>query len=158
MKGRKIISFLAAVAALALVLCAAAPKRNPVSGLWVTGYSIHSILPSSLRSLSGTVTVTVRNSGVGRSLTNVSATLYQKGTMVARGKCTDMTFPAGTTDVRVSGEVQLCEGISLFRAMKDALSFHPSDYTADIVCSVKGEDGRAETFVRKGIPVGDYLK
>lgn len=111
-----------------------------------------------MRSLSGTVTVTVRNSGVGRSLTNVSATLYQKGTMVARGKCSDMTFPPGTTDVRISGQVHLCEGISIFRAMKDALSFKPSDYTADIVCSVTGEDGTAETFVRRDIPVGDYLK
>ena len=158
MKGRKFISILAAACALVLVVCGAAPKRNPVAGLWVTGYSIHSILPSSMRSLSGTVTVTVRNSGVGRSLTNISATLYQGGEMVARGKCSDMTFPAGTTDVRVSGQVQLCEGVSIWRAMKDVVGFKPSEYTADVVCSVVDADGRAETFVRRGIAVGDYLK
>ena len=155
MNGRKIILILVAVV---LVVCSAAPKRNPVAGLWVTGYSIQSIRPSSTRSLTGTVTVTVRNSGIGRSLTNVSATLYRGGTMVARGKCSDMQFPAGTTDVRVNGQVQLCEGVSIWRAMKDAISFKPSEYTADVVCSVVDANGRAETFVRRGIPVGDYLK
>ena len=155
MKGRKFILILVSVV---LVLCAAAPKRNPVAGLWVTGYSVQSIRPSSMRSLSGAVTVTVRNSGKERSLRNVSATLYRGGTAVARGTCADMRFLSGTTDVQVSGQVQLCEGVSIWGAMKDVVSFKPSEYTADVVCSVVDADGRAETFVRRGVPVGDYLK
>lgn len=132
--------------------------RHPLAGLALTGYSIQSVRPSSFRSLAGSVTVKVKNTGKQRSLRNVSAVLYRGGQKVASGRCSDLVFPAGASETGVTGQVQLADGVSLLTAVQAALSFTPSEYTADVVCSIVDADGRAETFVRRGIPLGNYIK
>ena len=159
MKCKKIIALILTLAILAVAAAAPAPKqKNPLAGLHLTGYSIQSVRPSSMKALSGTVTVKVSNAGETRSFRNVSATLYRGGEKVAHGVCSDMVFVPGTSSVNVSGQVRISDGVSIVSAMRSALSFNPSEYTADVICSVVDGQGRAETFVRRNIPVGTYLK
>ena len=132
--------------------------RHPLAGLSLTGYSLQSIRPSSLHSLTGTVTVKVNNKGKQRSFHNVSAVLYQDGKKVASGRCSDMVFPSGESESKVTAQIQIAREISIFTAIATAFSFKPSEYTADVVCAIVDADGRAETFVRRGIPLGNYIK
>ena len=132
--------------------------RHPLAGLALTGYSLQSIRPSSFHSLTGTVTVKVNNKGKQRSFHNVSAVLYQGGKKVASGRCSDMVFPSGQSESRVTAQIQIAREISIFTAIATAFSFKPSEYTADVVCAIVDADGRAETFVRRGIPLGNYIK
>ncbi len=155
MKMQKII---AVIALLLLLGATAAAPRQPLAGLSLTGYSIDSVRPQSLRGLSGAVTVGVSNTGEQRTIRNVSAVLYKSGRKVAHGRCSDITLKQGASSVRVAGQVSLAEGVSLLEAMRSVISFKPAEYTADVVCSVVDADGRAETFVRRGIPVGNYIK
>ena len=156
MKWRKIIAVILSV----LLFCglSAASSSYPLSGLSLTGYSLQSIRPSSLHSLTGTVTVKVNNKGKQRSFHNVSAVLYQGGKKVASGRCSDMVFPSGQSESRVTAQIQIAREISIFTAIATAFSFKPSEYTADVVCAIVDADGRAETFVRRGIPLGNYIK
>ena len=132
--------------------------RHPLAGLALTGYSIQSVRPSSFRSLAGSVTVKVNNKGKQRSFHNVSAVLYQGGKKVASGRCSDMVFPSGESESKVTAQIQIAREISIFTAIATAFSFKPSEYTADVVCAIVDADGRAETFVRRGIPLGNYIK
>ena len=157
MKCKKIIALILVLAVMAAAV-AAPRQKNPLTGLSLTGYSVQSIRPSSMKGLSGTVTVNVNNKGETRSFRNVSATLYRSGNKVAHGVCTDMVFLPGNSAVKVTGQIKLSDDVSLITAMRSAFSFQPSEYTADIICSVVDAKGRAETYVRKGIPLGDYLK
>jgi hypothetical protein len=154
----KLQKFIAIIVLALLMGATAAAPRQPLGGLSVTGYSLESIRPQSLRGLSGAVSVGVRNTGSDRTLRNVSAVLYKSGKKVAQGHCSDIVLKSGTSTIRVTGQVSLAEGVSLFTAMAAALSFHPSEYTADVVCSVVDANGRAETLVRRGIPIGNYIK
>ena len=159
MKCKKIIALILALAVMALAAAAPTSKqKNPLAGLRLAGYSVQSVRPASMKALSGMVTVRVNNAGDTRSFRNVSATLYRGGKKVAHGVCSDMVFAPGLSSVNVSGQVRLSDGVSIVSAMRSALSFNPSEYTADVICSVVDGQGRAETFVRRNIPVGTYLK
>ena len=157
MNCKKIIALILSLAVMATGLSAPKPN-NPLAGLGLAGYSIQSIRPASLRSLSGTVTVKVNNTGSERSFRNVSAILYHDGKKVAQGFCSDLVFVKGVSSVTVTGEVRLVEGVTLRTALASAVAFVPSAYTADVICSIVDAEGRAESFVRRGIPVGAYIK
>lgn len=157
MNCKKIIALIVSLVVMSTVLAAPAP-HNPLAGLGLAGYSIRSVRPSSLRSLSGTVMVKVNNTGPERSFRNVSAILYRDGKKVAQGYCSDLVFVKGVSSVTVTGEARLAEGVTLRTALASVMAFEPSAYTADVICSVVDAKGRAETFVRRGIPVGNYIK
>lgn len=134
------------------------PAYAQLAGIRIRGYTVESIRPASMHSLTGKVTVRIRNTGQARDLRNVSATLYRNGEKVATGRCSDLHFPRGDSDCTATGTIKLTGGVSVLEALRSVVARKASGYTLDIVCALIREDGSAETMVRRGIPVDNYLK
>ena len=52
----------------------------------------------------------------------------------------------------------LAEGVSVWTAIRAALSFRPSEYTVDVTLEMLHEDGTKETVKREDIPVTRFVK
>ncbi len=140
------------------VMPSAAGRDHPFSGLSITGYSIDSAWPSSLRSVKGKATIKVQNAGERRTVTSITASVYRNGSLFAEGKCSDVTFERGVRSYTLDGTGQLSDGVSLWQAIGAVFSFRPSEYTVDVYATMTFEDGSVQRIVKTGIPATRFIR
>ena len=126
-------------------------------GFSVQSYRISSVMPTSFRSVKGSVTATIGNSADTRSMRDITATVYRNGRKFASGKCEDVVFYRGTIEYVLRGRVSLAEGVSTWDAIVAAFSFKASEYTIDFTVDIGHPDGRRDHVVRTGRPLSHYL-
>jgi len=151
--GKKVFAVFVSIL-LAVVISG---REHPFAGLGIQGYRINSAWPASFRSVKGTATINVNNSGERRTVTNIIAEVYRNGKPFASGTCSDVTFVRGLSSYTLTGVVGLSPGVSVWSAIGAALSFHPSEYIVDVSADLRYEDGTSEHIVRKGIPVTRFI-
>lgn len=127
-------------------------------GFSVQSYKITSARPTSWRSVKGSVYTTVSNTADTRTMRNITATVYRRGSKFAHGSCDPVTFFHGTSGYTLNGRVNLADGVSTWDAIKAAFSFRASDYTIDFVVDIHHADGSQDHVVRAGIPLEHYLR
>ena len=127
------------------------------TGLKVLSYKITSAWPASLRSVKGRAKVVVNNTDKERTLSDIKALVYRNGEPFVEGVCTDVALERGQVVYTPQGLVTLCEGQSVWDAIKAALAFDASEYTVDISMQVAYSDTTA-FITRKGVPLKKYLK
>ena len=126
-------------------------------GLNVQQYRFVRLRPVGMRSLAGTVEFTLDNTGEARSFHNLRGVAFKNGVPFMEGWCEDVLFQRGVHTYRVSGKVKLAPGVSVFSAIRAALSFHPENYTLNFSVTLGHENGRAEDILRRDLPVAHFL-
>ena len=144
--------------AIAIVLFACTSvQAQHFAGLKITKYTISSIWPSSFRSIKGSVSLTVDNTGEQRTVSRIEAVAYRGDKPFVQGYCDDVTFFKGLRTYVISGEVSLCSGVSIWEAIGAALSFNAAEYTVDVHLVMTHEDGRKEVVDKIAIPVSRFV-
>ena len=143
---------------MALVLGLLTAQAQHFYGFSVQSYRVSSALPTSFRSVKGSVTTTIGNSADTRSMRGITATVYRNGRRFAQGKCDDVTFHHGTREYVLRGQVSLADGVSTWEAILAAFSFKASDYTIDFTVDIAHPDGKRDHVVRTGRPLTHYLR
>ena len=143
---------------IALILTCISLKAQYFEGFSVKSYKITSAWPTSFRSVKGKVSASIGNTADTRAMSGITATVYRNGVRFAQGYCNDITFYAGTQSYTLSGWGELASGISLFEAIRAALSFNASEYTVDFTVNITHPDGKVDHVVRKDVPITHYLK
>ncbi len=142
---KKLCLFLVAVLACGILNA----QTSPFAGLGIVDYSIRSAWPESFREVSGSVEVTMNNTGTKRVVTDISASVYRSGSPFVSGICSDVTFLKGTNKYILNGRVKLADGVSVWAAIGAAFSFNPKDYIVEISMVMTHENGKTEKIVRK---------
>ena len=143
---------------IVLLLAAFSAQAQYFTGFSVKSYKIASAWPTSFRSVAGSVSVTVGNTGDTRKMTGITATVYRGGKQFAHGVCSDVTFVHGTSNYLLEGTVTLAAGVSTWDAILAALSFDAAEYTVDFTVDITHPDGHTDHVVRSGMPVTHYLR
>ncbi len=140
-----------------MTVCSAAFAQY-FTGFSVKSYKISSVWPTSFRSLSGSVSASIGNTGDTRAMSGIVATVYRNGKAFAHGNCEDVTFYKGSSTYVLNGVVELAQGISLWDAIGAALSFNANEYTIDFNVDITHPDGKVDNVRRKGMPLAHYLR
>ncbi len=142
---------------LMMTVCSAAFAQY-FTGFSVNSYKISSVWPNSFRSVSGSVTASIGNTGDTRAMSGIVATVYRNGKAFAHGNCADVTFYKGTSSYVLNGVVELATGVTIWDAIGAALSFNANEYTIDFNVDITHPDGKVDHVVRAGMPLGHYLR
>ena len=143
---------------IALMLSILPAHAQYFQGFSVQGYRISSVLPTSFRSVKGSVTANIGNTADTRTMSGITATVYRQGRRFAHGVCADVTFFHGTREYVLNGQVSLADGVSTWDALRAAFSFDVSEYTIDFTVTITHPDGKKDHVVRSGIPLSHYLR
>lgn len=120
-------------------------------------FTITSINRAGTRSLKGSVVIGVDNKSSDVVISDIKGTVYRGGTALVNGKAEDVTLPAGSNKVSVSGVATVCPGSSVWIAMFAALS-DINSLTADISCTVTdAASGKTTIVEKKGVSLNHYL-
>ena len=133
------------------------PAQAQLSNLHFGGYSITSIRPHSFSSVGGSVKVTVRNDTTAFVMQDINGKIYKLGTPMVQGHAADVYVPRGLSEVSVSGEASLCEGVGIWTILRCLIGFDINDYTADVSMTVIDEEGHSRTFFESGMSVAAIL-
>ena len=128
------------------------------TGFSIESYKISSVWPTSFRSVAGSVTASIGNTGDTRAMSGIVATVYRNGKAFAHGNCEDVTFYKGSSSYVLNGVVELAKGISIWDAISAALSFSANEYTIDFSVDITHPDGKVDYVRRAGIPLVHYLR
>ena len=148
--------YVALLSAMMLVLISL-PAQAQLSNLHFGGYSITSIRPHSFSSVGGSVKVTVRNDTTAFVMQDINGKIYKLGTPMVQGHAADVSVPRGLSEVSVSGEASLCEGVGIWTILRCLIGFNINDYTADVSMTVIDEEGHTRIFVEEGMSVAAIL-
>lgn len=143
---------------LALIVSTFVAQAQYFQGFSVQGYRISSALPTSFRSVKGSVTANIGNTADTRTMSGITATVYRQGRRFAHGVCDDVTFFRGTREYVLNGQVSLADGVSAWDAIRAAFSFDASEYTIDFTVDITHPDGKVDHVLRSGIPLSHYLR
>lgn len=127
------------------------------TGFSIKSYRISSVWPTSFRSVSGSVTASIGNTGDTRAMSGIVATVYRNGKSFAHGTCNNITFYKGSSTYKLNGEVELAKGVSTWDAIAAALSFKVTEYTIDFSVDITHPDGKVDHVRRRGMPLTHYL-
>ena len=143
---------------LALLLFAGAlPAHAQLSRLKFLNYRISSIVPSSFRSVRGSVEVTLTNDSTAFTMSDIQGLVYRNGKPFVQGVCNDTHVARGTVTVRPAGTVQLCDSVSVWTVLRCMVSFNPDEYTGDLTMVITDAQGHRRSYAKKGLPVGQLL-
>jgi len=145
------------VLVLVALLVSVVAQAQYFTGFSVESYRIASAWPTSFRSVRGSVQATIGNTGLTRSMSGVTATVYRNGRRFAEGVCEDVTISKGIASYTFKGNVRLSDGVSTWDAIKAAFSFNANEYTLDFTVTITYPDGHSDHVVRRGMPLVHYL-
>ena len=154
MKSRKLIF---GFALLSLLILSAPAARAQLSRLKFGSYKISSIMPRSLRSCDGAVQVAVRNDTTGFVMSGISGLVYRSGVPFVQGTASNVDVRHGHNTLLVSGNVTLCEGVSLWTVLGCLVSFNASEFTGDVRMTITMDSGESRVVEKQGISVGAIL-
>lgn len=148
-----------AVLIIAVITLLLAPVRAEAqfSRLSFGKYGIESIGLESFTSVKGAVWLNVTNPEEGFTVSDVSGTVYKKGTPFLTGSTDSFSVPKGTEKCVISGRAGLCPGVSLWTVLS-LIYFVPENYSVDISLKITMESGKSRVVTKKGLPVTTLLK
>ena len=144
---------------LFFVLCAclvAGYCQQYVEGVTVDSYKF-SVRPRGFKSVKIYVNATINNESDTLVIKGLALTLSRNGEPFAGGNSPEIVLDAGRHDYTFKAIVDLAEGVSVWNALKAALSFDINEYTVTFTSDVIYTDGRVLSLVREDIPLKKYL-
>lgn len=132
----------------------AAPKSPKIT---IKKYRITGIKPESLRSVEGTIELTLENKSAALMLRNINGKIYKNGVDFIQGYCLDVEIPRGISVITIHGNASLCEGVSLLEVLK-LVNFNPDDFTVDFSVNCTFVRGKGLKIARNGIPLRQILE
>ena len=152
---RRLILF--TVAALLLLLAGESDARAQLSKLHFKGYRITKIMPTSTRSVTGTMEIDCVNDSPAFTMSNISGTVYKDGRPFMRGDISPIKVPHGSSKVIVDCHyAALAEGIGIMDLLR-CLSFRQEDYTVDVSTTVIDQNGKRRNVAKKGVSVAKLM-
>ena len=129
-----------------------------LSRLQFRGYHITKILPTSTRSVTGTMEIDCVNDSLAFTMSNISGTVYKESIPFMRGDISPIKVPHGSSTVVVACHyAALADGVGIMDLLK-CLSFHPEDYTVDVSTTVIDQNGKRKNVVKQGVSTAILLK
>ena len=143
--------------AMLVTLLGGQPARAQLSRLHFRNYRITSIVPSSFRSVRGSVEVTLTNDTTAFTMSDIQGLVYRNGKPFVQGVCNDTHVGRGTVTVRPTGTVRLCDSVSLWTVLRCMVDFNPDEYSGDISMLITDTKGNQRTYAKESVPVGKLL-
>ena len=150
MRLRKPIFSLLALTA-ALLLSAASKPKNALSHISFGKYRIVSVLPTGLRSVRAGVEMEAKNDTSAFLLQDVKLAIFRKGEPFAEGVCDEISVPKGTSTVRVTGEFELDDAVSLWSAVTALRNPDLSEFTGNVDLTVVPGKGRKVAYTQQNL-------
>ena len=149
--------FLALIVVAVMSLAFSVDSSAQLSRLHFKSYKIASINPLSTRSCDGAVQLSLRNDTTAFTMSRISGVAYKNGRPFVKGSAKDVSIPAGNVTTTVSGNVTLCDGITIWTVLGCLFGFNASDYTIDINMTIRMSTGEVRDFSKQGMSVAAVL-
>ena len=154
MYKRLIITILAVLTAVTAV---AGPKsKDALRHIKFGKCRIVSLVPTGLRSVRANVEFETKNDTSAFVLQDVRLSIFRKGEPFVDGICDEVSVPKGSSKVRVSGEFELCEGVSTWSAVMALRNPDLSEFSGDVDLTVVGDKGKKVAYSQKDISIGTF--
>lgn len=148
---------LALLAILTALTATAGPKqKNALQHIKFGKCRIVSLVPTGLRSVRAGVEFETRNDTSAFVLEDVKLTIFKKGEPFVEGVCNEVSVPKGTSKVRVTGEFELCDGVSVWSAVTALRDPDLSEYSGNVDLTVVGDKGRKVAYSQKDVSLGSF--
>lgn len=135
--------------------CLAGPKqKDALSHVKFGKCRIVSLVPTGLRSVRIGVEMETKNDTSAFTLQDVKMDIFRKGAPFVEGVCEEVIVPKGTSTVRLTGDFELAEEVTLWSAVTTLKNADPSDYTANVDLNVIPDKGRKVAWSQKDINIG----
>lgn len=146
------------VAALLLLLAGGAQAHAQLNRLHFKGYRITRLMPTSTRSVTGTMEIECVNDTLSFTMSNISGTVYKDGEPFMRGDISPIKVPHGSSKVVVDCHyAALADGVGIMDLLR-CLSFRPEDYTVDVSTTVIDQKGRRKNVAKQGVSVASLMR
>ena len=153
MHCKRIITVLLAL--LMAISSLAGPKqKNALSHIKFGKCRIVSLVPTGLRSVRVGVEMETKNDTTAFTLQDVKMDFFRKGTPFVEGVCEEVVVPKGTSTVRLSGDFELADEVTLWSAVTSLRNADPSEFTVNVDLNVIPDKGRKIAWSQKDISVG----
>ena len=150
MHCKKLISIFLTL--LTVVTLSAGPKqKNALSHIKFGKFRIVSFVPTGLRTVRAGVEIETKNDTAAFQLQDLKLTIFRKGAPFVDGVCEEVTVPKGTSKVRVTGEFELCDDVSLWSAVTALRDPDYSEFTGNVDLTVVADKGRKVAYSQKDI-------
>ena len=137
--------------AVLLLLSAAAKPKNALSHIKFGKCRIVSVMPTGLRSVRAGVEMEARNDTTAFLLQDVRLAIFRKGEPFAAGVCDEISVPKGTSTVRITGEFELDDAVSLWSAVTALRNADLSEYTGNVDLTVVPGKGRKVAYSQQNL-------
>ena len=136
------------------LVCLAGPKqKSALSHIKFGKCRIVSLVPTGLRSVRVGVEMEAKNDTAAFKLQDVKMLIFRKGAPFVEGVCEEVTVPKGSSTVRLSGDFELAEEVTLWSAVTALRNSDLSEFTANVDLNVISEKGRKIAWSQKDIAV-----
>ena len=145
-------------ACMTVAAAAAGPKhRDALSHIKFGKCRIVSLVPTGLRSVRIGVELETKNDTLTFTLQDVKMDIFRKGASFVEGVCEEVTVPKGTSTIRLTGDFELAEEVTLWQAATVLRNADPSDFTANVDLNVLRDTGRKVAWSQKDINIGTLV-
>ena len=145
--------------ALVAILALSVPSAQAqLSRLKFGKYRITSIVPSSFRSVRGSVEVTVTNDTTSFLMKDITGIIYRNGEPFVEGVCSDVRVVKGTSTVEPVGTVRICEGVSVWSVLRCMVDLNIEEFTGDLSMTLIDAKGHTRPLKKEGVSVAEVLK
>ena len=142
-------------AGMTVAAAAAVPEpKDVLSHIKFGKCRIVSIVPTGLRSVRAGVELEARNDTSAFTLQDVRLALFRKGEPFAEGVCEEVSVPKGASKVRVTGDFELCDEVSLWTAVSTLRNADLSEFTGNVDLTVVSGKGRKYAYSEKNLSMG----
>lgn len=150
MHCKKLISLFLTL--LTVFTLSAGPKqKNALSHIKFGKCKIVSFVPTGLRSVRAGIEIEAKNDTAAFQLQDVKLTVFRKGSPFVDGVCEEVTVPKGTSTLRLTGEFELCDDVSLWSAVSALRDPDLSEFTGNVDLTVVADKGRKVAYSQKNI-------
>jgi hypothetical protein len=140
---------------LMTLVCLAGPKqKDALSHVKFGKWRIVSLVPTGLRSMRVGVEMEAKNDTTAFMLQDVKMDFFRKGKPFVEGVCEEIVVPKGTSTVRLSGDFELADEVSLWSAVTSLKNADPSEFTVNVDLNVISSKGRKIAWSQNDISVG----
>ena len=153
---RNRIAFLAALTGLLMLTGCAASRIGDIS---LQDYKVEEISPAGLRGVDVVLALTVCNPSVKITVSDISGTIYRKGTEFAVFSADPVTLNRKSTETyRVKGNLSLSSGVSLFDVISLAGGFDPEEFTLDVHAHGTLKNGIGKDVDKVQVPLSRLME
>lgn len=146
--------FIIILLAVFTALSAAAGPKDAMKHIKFGKCRIVSLVPTGLRSVRAGVELETKNDTLAFQLQDVKLMIYRKGEPFVEGVCDEISVPKGPSKVRVTGDFELCDDVSVWSAATALRNADLSEFTGDVDLTVVNAKGRKVAYSQKDVSMG----